>query len=238
MNAVKRFLTHCKRYVQEGAISTYKGYKGEYLILPDQLTLYDFNKPDTIKNFVSLSDAEIGGKSTVNLTKSKYGRMLFSGNVDINVPDNVEIDHSGFCGIRSNPNIGLFDKVVTTDMSYYDCVEIKYRGDGRPFFVNIQTASMMLLNEFDLFQAFLFTKGGPNWEVERIPFTKFLMTYKGYLQDEQFDFDKVRTIGISLSDKKSGPYSLEVEYLKLVKVGSQPLAFKFQHFNKRFQDSV
>lgn len=233
--AAKRLVTDCGKYIKQGIESTQKGFRGEYVIRTDELLLYDFKDPRSINNFICISDADIGGKSTAHLNTSKYGRLLFHGNASIDIDDNAVIDHSGFCGIRSKPVVGLFKKVVLTDMEGFDCIEIKYRGDGRPYFLNIQTDSMLMLNKFDLYQAFIFTKGGPNWEVERIPFTKFLMTYKGYLQDSQLDFNNVRTIGVSLSDKKSGPYFLEIEYLKVVKVGHMPLMFRHQKINRRFQ---
>lgn len=232
--STKKFAVDCGIWLRKNVASLWRGIKGENIKVSDTQVLCNFEQPETIKNFVCLSDNEVGGNSEAKLTTSKHGRLLFSGNVSTDIDKNVSIDHSGFCGIRSKPIAGLFNKVETVDMSYYDCIEIKYRGDGRPYFINIQTESMMLLNQYDLFQSFLFTKGGPYWEVERLPFSKFLMTYQGYLQDEQFDFSNVRTIGLSLSDKKSGPFSLEIEYLKMIKIGFQPMTFRHLN-NRRFQ---
>lgn len=230
----RKFVGDCGRYFQKNITEMWKGLKGEMIQIPDVQTLYDFKHPETINNFVLLTDMEIGGNSFAKLCTSKHGRLLFTGHLATEIDKHEEADHSGFCGIRSKPLVGLFNKLETTDMTYYDAVEIKYRGDGRCFFLNLQTDSRMFLNQYDLFQSFLFTKGGPYWEVERIPFSKFIMTYKGYLQDEQQDFNNVRTLGISLSDKKTGPFHLEVEYMKMVKIGHQPVIFKHQKY-KRFQ---
>lgn len=233
--AAKQLVADCGRWVKKEAVSLWKGFSMEHVDKKDTEVLYDFTNPKSIKNFVCLTDTEIGGKSDANLTTSKHGRLHFHGNVSIDVDDDLEIDHSGFCAIRSKPIKGLFNKIETTDLSYYDCIEIKYRGDGRPYFVNIQTESMLMFeNKFDLFQGFLFTKGGPYWEIDRIPFTKFLVTYQGWLQDNQHEFDNVRTIGISLCDKKGGPFSLEIESLKMVRIGYQPPTFKSYH-NPRYQ---
>ena len=231
----KQYFGDCGRWIAREALSLWKGLNGEHLKPSFTQVLHDFKDPETIKNFVCLSDEDIGGKSTAHLTTSKHGRLLFHGNVSLDMQDDAEIDHTGFCAIRSRPKIGLFNKIETTDLSFYDCIELIYRGDGRPYFVNIQTESMMLIeNKYDLFQGFLFTKGGPYWERERIPFSKFLVTYQGFLQDEQYDFNNVRTIGISLCDKLSGPYRLEIESLKMVRVGFQPPTFRTIK-NTRFQ---
>ena len=230
----RKFLQDCGKYVKKNLQSMWKGFKGENIMMDDVKVLYDFVQPETIKNFDLITDIDVGGKSTASLTTSVNGRLMLKGNLSTELDKGIKVDHSGFCGIRSQPVIGLFNKVETTDMTYYDAVDIKYRGDGRCYFVNLQTESMLLLNQYDLFQAFLFTKGGPYWEVERIPFTKFLMTYQGYLQDEQVDFTNIRTLGVSISDKNNGPFGLEIEYIKLVKVGHQPQIFKHQKY-KRFE---
>lgn len=230
--AGRKFLQDCGKYVQNNIKSMWKGFKGENILMDDVKVLYDFVEPETINNFDLITDQDVGGKSVATMSTSDNGRLLFKGKLSTELDQGSNVDHSGFCGIRSKPVIGLFDKIETVDMTYYDAVDIKYRGDGRCYFLNMQTESMMLLNQYDLFQAFLFTKGGPYWEVERVPFTKFLMTYQGYLQDEQVDFSNIRTLGVSISDKKSGPFGLEIEYIKLVKVGHQPIIFKHQKYNR------
>ena len=199
---------------------------GEHVKYAEDKVLFDFKDPSTLKQFVSLSDNDIGGISRSQLLPSKHGRGLFTGTLSTHVPDGSGIDYSGFAAIRSKPIVGLFNQVEIIDLSIYDCIEIKYRGDGRPYFINVQTKSMVNTN--DVYQAFLFSKGGPHWEVERIPFTKFLMTYHGYLQDVQIDFLNIRTMGISINDKKSGDFSLEIEYIKLVQLFHQPIIFEHQ----------
>lgn len=37
----------------------------------------------------------------------------------------------------------------------------------------------------DLFQAFVYTRGGPSWQTVQIPFSDFLLTSLGYVQNEQ-----------------------------------------------------
>jgi len=191
--------------------------------------LYDFENTEAIKEFECVTDEEVGGKSTANLTTSRHDRLLFHGHVSHDVKRSVEIDFTGFCAIQSLPKYGLFNKLETVDTDYFDCVEIKYRGDGRKYFVNIQTETREIYpdgNKGDLCQGHLFTKGGPYWEIERIPFTKFYMTTEGFLWDNQLEIDNIRTIGVSLVDKNTGPFRLEIDSLKLVRVGWQPPTFK------------
>ena len=48
------------------------------------------------------------------------------------------------------------------DVSDYDALRLRVRGDGRKFFVNIQNKS--IVKDTDVWQFFMFTRGGPHWE--------------------------------------------------------------------------
>lgn len=52
------------------------------------------------------------------------------------------------------------------DVSEYDAFELRVRGDGRRFIVNIGAPG--LARKDDLWQCFLYTKGGPDWENIRV----------------------------------------------------------------------
>ena len=57
------------------------------------------------------------------------------------------------------------DKVVPHDLDQFDTLELRVRGDGRTYFFNIHPESN---SPDDLYQAFIFTRGGPNWEIIRV----------------------------------------------------------------------
>lgn len=44
-------------------------------------------------------------------------------------------------------------------------LEFKLRGDGRTYIINLQTDG---LQPDDVYQAFIYTKGGPDWETVRV----------------------------------------------------------------------
>jgi len=216
-NYIKDLGTYTKQYATE--VWEAKAFKDP----PKEQILYDFTDPESIKQFQLITDRDSGGQSCANLTTSKYGRLLFQGNLSKELVDKENFDLAGFAAIRSEPKVGLFNKVELTDTCFYDCIEIKYRGDGRPYFINIQTESFALVDtKHDLFQSILYTKGGPFWQRSRIPFSQFLVTHKGFVQDVQYDCPRIKTLGISLCDKKSGPFRLEVESLKMCWLPWQP----------------
>ena len=50
----------------------------------------------------------------------------------------------------------------------------------------------------DIFQAFIYTRGGPLWQKVQIPFSDFLLTHAGYVQNEQshMDIARIEHVGI------------------------------------------
>ena len=51
------------------------------------------------------------------------------------------------------------------DLDIFDTIELRLRGDGRSYFFNIHPESH---SKDDLYQAFIFTRGGPYWEIIRV----------------------------------------------------------------------
>lgn len=67
----------------------------------------------------------------------------------------------------------------------------------------------------------------------QIPFTKFVLTNAGYLQDHQMDFPRIRTVGFTLADHNTGPFHLEIDYIKMVMFMYKPKHFQY-HYNRDF----
>ena len=90
--------------------------------------------------------------------------MRFTGSLSTVAPINAV--KSGFAYFRSGPMVpSMFGD---TYMSFEDCnaIEIVVRGDGRGYILNVQTDSMQ---PEDLYQSFVYTRGGPFWQTIRIP---------------------------------------------------------------------
>ena len=66
----------------------------------------------------------------------------------------------------------------------------------------------------------------------QVPFTKFVLTNAGYLQDQQMAFPRIRTLGFTLADWNTGPFHLEIDYIKLVMFMYQPKHFKYHWQSK------
>ncbi|XP_004921859.1 complex I intermediate-associated protein 30, mitochondrial [Bombyx mori] len=180
--------------------------------------LWCFNSPTVLEKFVTTCDSDHGeGYSSCNLEMSPAGRALFHGYLDTRVPKDGRIKKAGYCAMRSKMQRKSFKRASTFDWHLYNTLVLKVRGDGRAYLLNISTEGYYDITWNDIYHYILYTRGGPYWQVAKIPFSKFVLGSKGRLQDKQtrMRFDKVTHFGISCGDKIVGKFNLEIEYVGL-----------------------
>eukprot|EP00041_Stephanoeca_diplocostata_P008100 m.116268 g.116268 ORF g.116268 m.116268 type:complete len:290 (+) comp17174_c0_seq1:134-1003(+) len=182
---------------------------------PSIETIADFSNEDVVKQWKHESDARIGGESTASVTYEAGGHLSFEGNLSTAVPAGARIKQSGYCLLRSPSLVPSFFGEAFHDFSAYNGLELEVRGDGRVYICNIHTDG---LQQEDLFQSAIYTRGGPLWQKVRIPFCDFLLTSLGYVQNEQahMDLTAVKTVGILLADEVDGPFRLDIRSIKAV----------------------
>lgn len=106
------------------------------------------------------------------------------------------------------------------DWSPFNTLYLRVRGDGRPWMITIAAETYFSHQKDDLYCYFLYTRGGPYWQevkvgsvklrkpwhvcvcevapqplpVPQIPFSKFFLTSRGRVQDDQHPLwlDKVK----------------------------------------------
>ena len=67
--------------------------------------MWDFKKPETFDQFVSICDRQFGGQSSAELVRSPNGGVLFRGVLSTEVPVKGEAKYSGVCAMRSQPKL-------------------------------------------------------------------------------------------------------------------------------------
>ncbi|XP_037963171.2 complex I intermediate-associated protein 30, mitochondrial [Plutella xylostella] len=177
-----------------------------------------FNDASVLDKFVATSDSDHNeGFSSCKLEPSPAGRALFHGHLDLRVPKDGRIKKAGYCAIRSKRVRKSFKRESTFDWNLYNTLVLKVRGDGRSYLLNLSTEGYYDITWNDIYHYVLFTRGGPYWQVAKIPFSKFILGSKGRVQDKQtrIRLDKVTHFGISCGDKIPGPFNLEIEYVGL-----------------------
>lgn len=61
-----------------------------------------------------------------------------------------------------------FKREIYLDWSLYNHLELRVRGDGRTYLLNISTAGYFDLHWNDMYSYPLYTRGGPHWQVTKV----------------------------------------------------------------------
>lgn len=180
--------------------------------------LWCFNDTSVLDNFVTTSDSDHNeGFSTCSLDMSNACRARFHGYLDLRVPKDGRIKRAGYCSMRSKALRKSFKRQATYDWHLYNTLVLKIRGDGRSYMLNISCEGYYDITWNDIYHYILYTRGGPYWQISKIPLSKFVLGSKGRLQDKQnrIRYDKITHFGIACGDKINGRFDLEIEYIGL-----------------------
>ncbi|XP_076045279.1 complex I intermediate-associated protein 30 [Oratosquilla oratoria] len=184
----------------------------------DMDKVWVFDKKEALDKWIVTCDStHAEGFSTASLETSPAGHAVFSGTLSTRVPKDGKIKKAGYCNMRSLQPRKSFKREVYLDWSLYSHIELKVRGDGRNYLINISTSGYFDVTWNDMYSYVLYTRGGPYWQTSRIPFSKFFLSSKGRVQDKQFPIplSRVVTLGISAGDGIDAPFQLEIDYIGL-----------------------
>lgn len=180
-----------------------------------------FDGDDWLKRWKPVADSDsLNGFSISTLSRSKAGHCLFKGVLDTRLPDDGLTQQSGFAAMvgPAAPRTGPLNIDTHWNWSQYNCVEIRFRGDGRKYDLVLNTSSYLDdLSYYDTMGHPLYTRGGPYWQTFRIPFSKFIFSNKGFIQDKQgyLPTHTIKFVSIALQDTVDGPFELEIDYIGL-----------------------
>lgn len=162
-----------------------------------------------------MSDADIGGFSRAHLdfipesaTEPAHGR--FHGNISIELPPHrPEVQRTGYAGWRTLDRPPTVFGKSLWDIDPYTYLALRVKSDGRKYFVNIQTESIV---PTDIHQHRLYVRQQGEWETVWIKFSEFVRTNHGTVVEPQREMlrQKVRTVGVSLIDRVPGPFHLSI----------------------------
>lgn len=159
-------------------------------------TLFSFENAEADKQWQSVNDSVMGGRSEGQFKISKDRTMKFFGSLSLE-------NNGGFASVRTRPK--------TLDLRNGDNIIVRVRGDGRQYSFNLYVPGRR--TAFSYRASFQTTKD--DWIEVELPLDKFVATSFGrVVQNQPLDPTKVNGLGILLGDKKPGPFSLEIEWLK------------------------
>lgn len=198
----------------------FSGSLRDIRFLPDQSTERSvLDKADFDKWVVTADSDHNQGTSTAVFERSAAGYGLFTGSLSVDMPIDGRIKKAGYCNIRSQRARKSFKRETYLDWSVYNTLVLKVRGDGRPYLINITCEGYFDITWNDVYHYVLHTRGGPHWQIMKIPFSKFFLASKGRIQDKQFPIplNKVTNFGLSCSARGGfeGNFSLEIDFVGL-----------------------
>ena len=158
--------------------------------------IVSFVEPINAFEWIVVNDNVMGGISRSRVSINPDGYMLFNGNVSLEYG-------GGFASVRSsyeNWEIGNFDGFV-----------IKVWGDGKSY----QFRCRMGNNFNGVAYRHYFQTNNENWQEIRLPFNKFVPTYRGRILSDVTPLDpkEIRNLGLMISDKQSGNFNLKIAWI-------------------------
>ncbi|KKY31427.1 putative complex i intermediate-associated protein 30 [Diaporthe ampelina] len=189
------------------------------------LELHSFRAQESMEACKLMSDADIGGFSKAQLEwippRSSSGSLAqadnpnaharFHGSISTQLPKDIpNVERSGYAAWRTlDRPPTLFGKSLW-DIDPYAYLALRIKSDGRSYLVNLQTESIV---PTDIHQHRLFSRRPGQWETVLIKWNDFVRTNHGFVVEPQTEMlrQKVRTIGIGLTDRIPGPFDLSIE---------------------------
>jgi len=162
--------------------------------------LTDFSDASVAKQWVSVNDNVMGGISDGGFRISEDNTLVFSGNLSLE-------NRGGFTSIRTRPK--------DLDLDGYDTIALRLKGDGRIYYMNLMNSSRSAAASY---RAPIKTKKD-NWQEVRISLKDFVYTSYGRIvtRAAPLKAKDVQSLGITLADKKAGPFRLELSWIRAEK---------------------
>jgi len=164
--------------------------------------LFDFTGADAAKDWQTVNDGVMGGVSEGKFKLTDQKTMEFFGTLSLE-------NNGGFASVRSKAKKLAFEKG--------DTVVARVRGDGREYMVNLYLNKPLIAFSY---RATVKTKKD-EWIEVKVPLDKFEATSFGRVVKDAGAVkpEEINALGFMLSDKKAGPFKMEIEWIKVERAG-------------------
>ena len=166
--------------------------------------LLDFTGHDASQKWQAVNDGVMGGVSDGRFRITHEDTLEFFGTLSLE-------NNGGFASVRSKP--------TELDIKPGDTIVVRVKGDGREYVLNLYTKSRRM--------AFSYRASLPTtkdqWTEVAVPLVGFIPTAFGNRVQGMgpVEPDQISSVGFMLSDKKTGPFKLEVGWVKVERAGNQ-----------------
>jgi NADH dehydrogenase [ubiquinone] 1 alpha subcomplex assembly factor 1 len=167
-----------------------------------QQPLFDFTGADSTKDWQTVNDGVMGGVSEGEFKITDKKTMEFFGTLSLK-------NNGGFASVRT--------KAKKLGLEKGDTLVAKVKGDGREYHMNLSVPTFQIAYNYRA----VFQTKKDEWIEVKLPLDKFEATSFGQVVKNagQVKPTSVNGLGFMLSDKKAGPFNLEIESIKVERAG-------------------
>lgn len=160
--------------------------------------LFKFQNGESSKEWQAVNDGVMGGVSDGRFKITSENTLDFHGTLSLE-------NNGGFASVRS--------RAKKLDLKAGDVVVAKIRGDGREYSLNLYLTRPLVAFSY---RATVPTKKD-EWLEVRVPLEKFEATSFGRVLRNAgaVNPNEVNGVGFMLSDKKAGPFKLEIDSIRV-----------------------
>ena len=166
------------------------------------IPLFDFTGADSVKEWQTVNDGVMGGVSEGKFKITDTKTMEFLGTLSL-------ANNGGFASVRT--------KAKKLGLEKGDTLVAKVKGDGREYHMNLSVPTFQIAYNYRA----VFQTKKDEWIEVKLPLDKFEATSFGQVVKNagQVKPTSVNGLGFMLSDKKAGPFKMEVESIKVERAG-------------------
>jgi uncharacterized surface protein with fasciclin (FAS1) repeats len=167
---------------------------------PISKTLVDFSDESVAKQWISVNDNVMGGISEGGFRITDDELLEFSGNLSLE-------NRGGFASIRTRP--------IELNLDGYDKIGLRLKGDGRTYYFNLMTSSRSAASSYRV----PLNTQKDTWQDIHINLNDFVYTSFGRViaTAAPLKAKDIQSMGFTLSDKKPGPFQLEISEIRAEK---------------------
>ena len=159
------------------------------------ITLFNFSKGESIKNWRIVNDNVMGGISTATFNLSKEGHGIFQGKVSTE-------NNGGFASVRY-----IMDEMNIKETT---TIKIKVKGDGKNYQFRIKNKTSDYFSYITTFS----TNG--EWQVIELKLKDFYASFRGRkLEIPNFDKSAIGQAAILIANGKDEAFKLEIDIIEV-----------------------
>jgi len=168
--------------------------------LENEIVLFDFQQSDEVKKWFVVNDDVMRGLSQSEIILKEGNSAVFQGNVSLE-------NNGGFSSTRTIPQL--------YNLAGYDGIIVRLKGDGKKYQFRLRMDDRI----DGISYRYHFKTDTNKWITIRIPFNECVPVFRGRVLDgvEPLAANRIQQIGFLISDKQSGLFKLEIDYIKAYK---------------------